>query len=289
MVINLYGSDSYRRNRKLKEYIDRYQVKYGGLSRSSFYLDNGDLDKLEEFVKSNSLFETFRFGVIFGANSLEGKELKKFIEIIKNNSVPKDLTLVVVSDKKPTKDFGILLKPPVVSEEFSELPFSEFKKFIESEAEKRKIKLDRESLDLLAQFYKGDTWGVITELDKLALLDPVRSRPAEGSATATSGRPASNGVNDNKVSRKILEKHMNISLPLNIFGVLDQFNIGGVGERLGLLEELFFDGADAGMVFNFLAIMVSGERDKKRMADYDAAVKSGKLEYEEALLDFAIL
>ena len=51
-------------------------------------------------------------------------------------------------------------------------------------------------------------------------VDPIRSRPAEGSATATSGRPASNGVD------KVLEINAGLSDELGIkvgdyFGIIN--------------------------------------------------------------------
>ena len=58
-------------------------------------------------------------------------------------------------------------------------------------------------------------------------------------------------------------------------------------EKLGLLEKPFPSEKEATYIFNSLAYIAKG-KDIVRMADYDVAVKSGNLEYEEALLDFVL-
>ena len=41
-------------------------------------------------------------------------------------------------------------------------------------------------------------------------------------------------------------------------------------------------------IFNMLSAFAKAPEEKIKMADYDVAIKSGKLEYEEALLDLVI-
>ena len=55
------------------------------------------------------------------------------------------------------------------------------------------------------------------------------------------------------------------------------------------LEELFERGIDSAMIFNIFAASPYLNQDQKiTMADYDAAIKSGKLEYDEVLLDMML-
>ena len=122
MVIYLYGPDSYRRQIKLNEYLERYKAKFKGLSQRFFDFENeGDWKSFNDFVKSRSLFETSELGVISGVSSLQKSELKDFAKILKDNLASKDLTVILIDDTKPIKDFSFILKPPAVSHKFENL------------------------------------------------------------------------------------------------------------------------------------------------------------------------
>lgn len=267
MIIFLYGPDSYRRQEKLKEYVERYKSKYSALSLSHFYLNEEmDLEKLKSFSKSQSLFESSRVCAVWGAGDLEGKPEKELINLLKENLKSKDLTLIINEEKKPTKEFSFLLKEPVIAHKFENLTGGELKDFLEKEIRKRGLALDRESQDLLMAAYNGDTWGLVTELDKLSLL------------------------NEKKITAGILESHLNAFLPENIFNFINRIrNSRRVSDRLSALEELFMRSEDPAMIFNMIAVSPYADKKwKEAVADYDAAVKSGKLEQKEVLTDLAI-
>lgn len=267
MVIYLYGPDFYRRREKLKEYIERYKAKYNGLSLSNFYLDQeADWEKLKDFSQAQSLFENVRLGIVFGIENLEEKSQKEFAKLLTDNLKVKDLNLTIIGNKKPVKEFNFLLKEPVVAHEFENLSGGELHDFFQKETKKRSLFLDKESENLLSQVYNGDSWGLITELDKLALL------------------------NEKKITKKVLENHLHVSLSINIFESINQMRYSkNISSRLTILENLFARSKDPAMIFNIMAVSPYAERDwKQKVADYDAAIKSGKLEYEEALTDLVI-
>ena len=60
-----------------------------------------------------------------------------------------------------------------------------------------------------------------------------------------------------------------------------------LGGEAGASGKPFPSEKEAAYIFNSLAYIAKG-KDIVRMADYDVAVKSGNLEYEEALTDFVI-
>ena len=217
MIIFLYGPDSYRRQEKLKEYLERYETKYKGLSLSNFDLnEESDFEKLKEFSKSQSLFESFRACMICGIGNLEGKPEKEFINLLKENLKSKGLTLIINEEKKPTKEFNFLLKEPVISNKFENLSGGDLRDFLQKETKKRELTMDKESENLLMAAHSGDAWGLVTELDKLSLLD------------------------EKKISKKILENHLDIFLPVNIYNITNEMrNSKSAGARFSLLEELF--------------------------------------------------
>lgn len=271
MIIFLYGSDTYRRQQKLNDIISDYRERHSGLSVENFYLFAGTSEetefiKLKDFARSRTLFDDFRLGVIRGGFDLEKGVKKEYLNLLKENISSKEAVFLIIEEKKPPKDFIFLLGKPVLFQEFDYLTGVKLKKFLQKEAESRMISLDADSQDLLARVYASDIWGLITELDKLALLD------------------------EKLINLKILKQHLNVSLPVNVFNLINQMrSLKNKGARLSLLEELMAKSQDPAMIFNILAIYPYGDRRwKKKAADCDVLVKSGKLEYEEALLEMVL-
>ena len=60
-----------------------------------------------------------------------------------------------------------------------------------------------------------------------------------------------------------------------------------VGRRLFWLEDLIMTKEEPAYLFNLLAYQAQG-KDLGRFAEYDVSIKSGGLEYEEALLAFVL-
>ncbi len=266
MIIYLYGPDSYRRREKINEYVERYKEKYSA-SSEVFYLDKSeDWERFKNFCKSMSLFEASKLGVVFDYSNLDKKELKEFISLIKENLENKDITLILNSDKKPTKDFSFLLKTPVISHSFENLEGTELNKFLDSEIKKRNIEMDAKSKEMLLAGCGKNLCNLILELDKLSLL------------------------NEKKIDIKILEKHIDLLPEIDVFSQLNKIRTSySVGEKLGFLEDLLRRGADPAMIFNISAASPYLTKEQKvKMADYDVAIKSGKLEYNEVLLSMML-
>ncbi|MBI3046184.1 MAG: hypothetical protein HYY86_01395 [Candidatus Harrisonbacteria bacterium] len=269
MIIYLYGADSYRRQQKLKEIIADYKNKHSSFAVESFDLEQvGGLDKLKDFTKAQSLFDKVKLGIINNGSLLDEALEKEYVALLKENSRSKEPTLVISENKKPAKNFSFLLDldKPNLSQEFENLTGGQPEKFLLKEANGRGLIFDKESQNLLLQVYAGDSWGLITELDKLALLD------------------------EKKITKKVLENHLHALLPINIFLAIDQMRSSkNIGQRLALLEELLERSEEPRMIFNILAVSPYADSSwKQKAADYDAAIKIGKLEYEEALLDLVV-
>lgn len=269
MIIFLYGPDSYRRQEKLKEIMAEYKGKHSSFSVESFNLEEAaGLDKLKDFTKAQSLFDKVKLGIINNGSFLEGAPQKEYIALLKENAESKEPTLVILENKKLTKDFNFLfdLNKPNLLQEFENLSGGKLKVFLRKEAKKKSLALDWESENLLMQVYAGDTWGLVTELEKLSLLD------------------------EKKMDLAVLEKHLHALLPINIFESINQMRYSkNIASRLTILENLLLRSEEPGMIFNILAVSpYQNQAEKEKAADYDAAIKSGKLEYEEALTDLVL-
>jgi len=262
MLIFLYGSDSYRLRKKLKEITGKYEQKH--LSCQYFDFDSKSPEeflKLKEFVSHYSIFEEVKLGVlsdVFEGDFLENNE-DEFIGLLKTNLKNKDLTLIISSKKAPLKKFDFLLKEPVLFQEFNDLKGNDLVYFIKKEAAARDLKLTPAAIDFLADVFQGDSWALINELEKLSLFNRKDFDVVD-------------------LKQKIAYyKPMEFS---RFFYALNNLSLVN-------LEILFSGQEEPAKIFNFLASAARGPAIKK-LADYDEMIKSGKIDYEEALVDFVI-
>ncbi len=251
MIIYLHGPDSYARQEKLKWYVGKFKEKYSGMTVEHF--DCGDAaarNALKSFATSQSLFETAKLGILENVGEADPKDLHP---IFKLSSASKTLTLVISVEKPLSKNFKVPVDGENKEIEFPEPSASECARLARSEAEKRGVKLSEAVLDALIKTYLGDTWGLITELDRIAL--GASPEPFAGEQ--------------------------------NFFSLTNVLQSDGPASyKLPALERLLQDN-DAAAVFNFLASRANPE-SKTKMADWDVAIKSGKAEYEEALFGLAL-
>lgn len=244
MLIYLYGPDSYRRQDKLREILAKYKEKHNALSIERFYLESdNDLARLQDFLKSQSLFDEFKLGIIYPEH--HSKELAL---LLKTQLEIKNVVLIISAEKLLSKEFTFLLNKPALAQEFKELGQAQVVEFIQKEAARRQLKISADAVSALGRSHGSNLWGIINDLDKLALGGKLED---------------------------------SIAAP-EFFALINRAKRGDLTAITWLLET-----EEPAMVFNIVTAQTIGDL-KIKMADYDAAIKSGKLEYEEALLDLAV-
>lgn len=259
--MHLYGADAYARTTALREkIIAPYLAKHQEGSVTRFYLgEEGAFLKLREFAGTGSLFAKVKLVVLYEVSEIEEKLEKELILFLKNLLEDKATTAVIVAEKKLPKAFDFLLKEPVKKFEFNELKESDFLSFLKKESLARGLKVSDAQIRDVAKNHSivknyvrvGDSWGAITDLEKISF----------------------GGFAD-------------ISAP-DFFPLIQTIkDVNSIGAKLKALWYLL-ENNDPTAIFNILASQVYGSSIIK-MADYDIAIKSGKLEQEEALLDFAL-
>jgi DNA polymerase III delta subunit len=249
MLIYLYGADSYRRAQKQKELAKQYKEKNPGSKPVSFSLNEADaFQKLDSFIHDQSLFKETKLGIVTDVE----KEAKA-ARLLKKVLADKTTTIILISEKKLGNGFPYLYRKPTLSQLFEPLKGQQLVAFINAEANIRNIKLSQDDITALLNISSGDLWTIVNELEKLSL---------GGSLTSTHETP-------------------------QFFPLIQALkNKGDVTRRLSALEYLLMN-EDPAAVFNITAAIASPDQ-KEKMADLDLAIKSGKLEYEEALLDFVL-
>jgi len=268
MIIYLYGEDSYRRNKKLQELIDAYKKKYKQLDFLAVDLEDNPDGWLEvkDFLSQPSMFVESKLAVIKQSNQVEKEEwiaiLKKYLKA--------DRVFLLISDKeKPKKIFSFLLKEPVKSSSFLELTGEKLKVFVRKELELRRLRFSQKAwyffINYLEKTESDRSWLAVNELDKISLANFPQPISLEDVLSCVNWLPKEEVF----VITRLLLKEKDWR------------------RRLGLLESLFLQKEDSRRIFNSLAFQAEGKK-ALLLADYDISVKSGGLEYEEALLDFCL-
>ncbi len=266
MVFFLYGEDSFRRGERLKELIAPYRAKYADLDLFSADLEDepeGWL-KARDFLNQPSMFVESKVAVLKEATAVSEKE---WVKILKDQTgVPK--TFVFISQKKaPPEDFGFLLNSPVKFREFRELSGRELEIFLKNEIEKKNLNFSPEAFRFFFSYVESQTERAAlasSELEKMSLMDLGKPAPLEALREIVAWRT---GTEAYVLASEILR--------------LKDFRL-----RLKPLEKLLLE-EDPYYAFNSLAYQARG-RAALVLADYDVSVKSGGLEQEEALTDFAL-
>ena len=256
MLITLYGSDSYRRVKKLNEIVNAYRSKYTGLSYERIdMVADGALDNFKNFTSARSIFDAVSLVVL--DNQLEAPDQQKFRDILKRYANNKELTIVLNSANKPPATYKFLYEKTASNQEFPALTDDKLNAFIKQLSDEYDAKIDAETRSALIDLFGNDTWGLATEIGQLSLTK-------------------NHGVEMRPVT--------------NYFELINTLKRGyKTKDRLVALELILSERKDEpARVFNSLAYRLSSKEEANRFADYDVAVKSGKLEYEEVLLDLAL-
>jgi DNA polymerase III delta subunit len=265
MLIFLYGPDSYRRQKKLNKIVEEYRKKYSGLSCDFFDLENPEeFNELNEFSAQGLLFDAKKLAVLKNIFGTDAKSLKEFF---KRYLTSEDFTILISENGAPPKEFDFLIKKAFLVEKFENLEGEKWRFFIQKEAKERKINLAQKAIDFLADAYAGDSWGLIAELEKISLLN-------------------SNSFVDVADLKKIGD--YGYESP-DIFGFINAVIKKHRASSIIALEKLFINQEEPVKIFNIFASLNRLSKDLIReLADYDIMVKSGKLDYEEVLLDLAL-
>lgn len=266
MIIFLYGPDSYRRQKKLNKIIEEYQNKYSNLSCDSFNLESSDeFLRLKEFSNQLLIFDNKKLAILRNISEIDPKDLKEFLKTHLNSQ---DFTILISEENSPPPELKSLLKKFFLAEKFDYLTGDKWRFFIQKEAQQRKILLTPKAVDFLAGIFQKDVWGLINELEKIGLI-------------------SQNIPIDVKDLRKISDYPLQSP---DIFAFINAVcRDWSLGQKIVALEKLFIVQEEPVKIFNILASLNwLPKKLIQKLADYDVMVKSGKIDYEEVLVDLAL-
>jgi hypothetical protein len=252
MLRHYYGSDTYRRNRAVLKLIHQYQEKYPDGAVGFFdCAEDGALANLSSFAANRGLFAKTSLALVYNPGDGE----KPLIKFLKSIAEEPSVTVVVVADKKLPKDFSFLYEKTVgpTGNDFEPLTGLDFLKFLKADTLDRGLQVSDAQLKAIGEAYEGDLWGAVTEVARVAFGGAVTERARQ----------------------------------FDFIGLIRTMTGGSRTDQKLKALALLLEYDDAAKVFNMAAAFAGGA-GKVRMADYDIAIKSGKLEYAEALLDYAL-
>jgi hypothetical protein len=253
MVTTLYGPDSYRRLRKLNELVNFFVQKRGVYSHKRIDLKNDeDFVRLRGFINTSSMFGPKKLLIL--DDPFEYSEAKELKKILRDNTGSNDTNIIINTEKKFSPSFKFLTEPPNIFYEFRKLEDKELDRFIKEEASRLGMALGLFDVVQIKEVLGLDTWRIVTELERLSL--------ASDTSIKDEGAKVDYFSNLNDIKRGT-----------------------SVGQRLTALEKLT-SGAryDAERLFNGLAFRLNSESEAEMYADYNAATRAGRLDYEEVLV-----
>ncbi|MBI2035380.1 MAG: hypothetical protein HYT12_01710 [Candidatus Liptonbacteria bacterium] len=269
MIITLYGPDSYRRKIKLDSLVSEYLQKRQSMAYGLFDLagddlssgdEEGNFQKFAEFLKTPSLFQSAKLAVLKNPFSFENQaKLKKIMKEL----ILRDVNLIISdSTRSIKKEFDFLKEKPNVSQIFDKLSGPELAHFIKEAAKEKEVVLQDGAVKFLAAALPSDSWGIVNELAKLKFTGI--KKPIDVAVLKAAGL--------------VPEE--------DFFSMVSGWLSRPIHSRLFSLEKIFYLKEETPKIFNILAYQDISKL--RNFADYDVAIKSGKLDYDEVLLDLAL-
>jgi DNA polymerase III delta subunit len=259
VIITLHGPDSYRRAEKRRALVAEFEKKHGPIGIAYFDLEeDGAEDSLLGFLAAQSMFSPAKLAVVAHPFAETGKP---YIAALKAAADDASTAILLDAEDKPTKAFAFVLPKAksvkLIVQDFAWLADPAWSAFVKLKAKECGVVLAEPAMKLLAQAYAKDTWGLVTELEKLALL----GRPVAAADVAA----------------------LALELAPNFWEMVGGLKHATVGRRLHTFERLLSLGEPAAKIFNIIAYQ--WPEKLPLLAAYDLAVKSGRFEYEEAMTD----
>lgn len=261
MIILLYGEDSFRRKKKYNEIIAEFLLKNSNLGLFEF--EAIDILSFLESINNRSIFSP---RILVGLKDIDLKDIDKDTKNYLNNILSKivsDTEIIALISSINTTPPEWIINLSKKHQEFSELPKEKLAFFILKESELRNVKLSEDDIKSLISTYNGDLWAIKSELDKLSSVSNF----------------------EDMIQKKE---------EFNYFELLNVFKFAKTREKKIISLEIMLCKLkeDPARIFNSLAYYPPKGINKETwftiMANYDIAVKSGKMDYEDALLDLAM-
>jgi len=167
MIIFLYGEDTYRSRKKLKDIVQEYKkIHKSGLNLKHFEAD--DFNLLNDETRQNSMFQEKKLIIVQDPLS-KASFREKFMENSSKFFDSNDVFLFFQEGKADERTAMFkLLKKKAKAQEFKKLSGAKLKNWIKKEFQKYNVKTTEKVINFLAENIGNDLWRMSNEIQKLA-------------------------------------------------------------------------------------------------------------------------
>ena len=170
MILFLYGPDTYRSGKKLKEIIARYkEIHTSGMSFHILHAEEDDFDVFCNMAGSVSMFGEKKLVTVKGfCGSKDFSEMFMAWPGKEALAASKDVVCVFYDDGGDKKNsFSAWLLKNAKSQEFPILGGVELQKWAQKFVQQRDIQIEKGTLVRLLAYTRGDLWAFENEIQKL--------------------------------------------------------------------------------------------------------------------------
>ena len=274
MIFFLYGPDTYRSSKKLKEIIAQYkEIHKSGLNLAVLNADENDFDAFRNVIGAVTMFSEKR--LVVSKEFLSSKDFtEKFMAWNGKDSLKETEDVICVfyeQDIDKSSPIFIWLAKHSQSQEFSPLAGAQLHKWAQKFIKDEGIGITQGALFRLLALIKGDLWAFENEVKKLKFY-------SQGS-----------------ISDADIDVFLQPRSGAHIFALTDAFVAGNKSKAFELLRARIEAGDNENYIFYMVcdhfrrAVKLrrfSAERAKKiysKLSDLDVGIKTGKVEPRAAL------
>ena len=257
MFIILHGEDSYEREIKRQEILKVFKEKNKILSFevANFSEDSG-FNKAYNFCSNEGLFSGPRLLYIKNTFDYDNRKVKKLFEFMAKQ---KNLN-ILLSEYKIPKIVSSFMRSPNMVQVFPLLDSLKLKQRVIKIANNLNVDYREDGLTHLISIFNEDSWSIVNAIKMLSLLKlPLDIK-----------------------SLSIIQ----LEIKKDSFALLRNFESELLSIRLSAYIEAENNKEDFAKIFNILAF-----RNTTRVSEfckYDLSIKSGKIDYNTAILDYIL-
>jgi len=214
MIILLFGEDTYRSKKKLKELINKYKEAHQeGMSFDNFVASDIDYRDFKDQFRQASMFTEKKLAVVRYA--FQEKEFRKqFLKDKKQWQESEDTIILFEEKVKKSDALFKFIKKEAEWEQFELLEGKELKDWASAQFKNYKTKIDSKALTTLINYVGNDLWRLSNEIQKLA-----------------------NYKKDGKVTKEDVKTLVKPDLETDIFNTIDAFALKNNKKSLSLIQE----------------------------------------------------
>ena len=216
MILLLYGEDTFRLKRKLKEKIDHYRkIHKSGLNLRFLDLREKNFADFKNEIQSSPMFSEKKFLILENVSSNSNFK-ERFLKEIEKFEGPEVIILFLEKQDLSKDPFFQELKKHSKFQEFKPLTLFKLKYWIINEFRKYGKEIEKDALFRLIELVGNDLWQLNNEIKKLV-----------------------NFQKGNKITLKDVEELVSENVKVNVFRTIDAIAANNKKRALKLLNSLF--------------------------------------------------